>query len=450
MRNIKSFCWLTLALILVYSAGFSQVRKDRKVRSPLYSIHEQWAPKTPPSLIRRSYPDFSRNHILVDFLSSASSQNIGSTLAHFGVKTHKKLSVLNTYKVAIPDGGTVEETIYALNLHPLVKYARPDYIAGICVTPNDTFFSYQYGLYNSGQSIGVPGSPQGTSRADIKATAAWEESKGDSELLIAIIDTGVDLLHPDLVNKIASDGHDFVNNDQDATDDQGHGTMVAGVAAAETNNNEGVAGVAWNCRVLPVKVMDSDGTGLYSWIIEGIVWAVDNGASVINLSIGGTASDPALEAAVKYAFDNDVVVIASAGNDAEAVLFPAAYDDYCLAVGATDYNDTSVSWSNFGPEVDVAAPGERIATSFPTWYWGPGSIPYGFADGTSFSAPFVAGFAALLKSLKPWMSTDEIMNVIRYSSDDINSTDFPGPDDYIGYGRINMETALLPLKITGK
>jgi thermitase len=334
-----------------------------------------------------------------------------------------------------------------MSRNPDIEYAKPNYIAYIAVTPNDTFFQYQYALDNSGQSIGIPGSPTGTTKADIKATTAWEETKGNEEVLIAIMDTGVDMDHPDLKNKIHSSGWDFVNEDSDATDDHGHGTHVAGIAAAETNNREGIAGVAWNCKILPVKVVKPDGEGYYSWIIEGIIWAVDNGADVINLSLGGDADDSDLEAAVKYAFDNNVVVAAATGNDGASVYYPAAYDRYCLAVAATDYDDLRTEWSNFGPEVDVAAPGERIIGPVPTWYWGPDSIPYAFGYGTSLAAPHAAGIAALIKSIKPWLKASEIMDVIRYSADDINETEYPGKDDFIGYGRLNMERALVPIKI---
>ncbi len=346
----------------------------------------------------------------------------------------------------LPEDITVEKMVYVMSQNPDIEYAEPNYKAYIAT--NDTFFKYQYALQNTGQEIGIPGSPQGSERADIKAPAAWIETKGDPDTLIAIIDTGVDLEHPDIKDKIFSPGRDFVNDDDDATDDEGHGTFVAGIAAASTNNNEGIAGVAWNCQVLPIKTMDSDGIGSYWDIIEGIVWAVDNGADVINLSLGGDVPAEALEDAVQYAYENGVVVVAAAGNDTDFVLYPAAYDEYCLAVAATDYNDERPYWSNPGPEIDVAAPGMDIISLVPTWYFGPDSLPYGYGKGTSASTPHVAGLAALIIGIKPWLTVSEIMTIIRYSADDINSADYPGNDEFIGYGRINMEKALVPIKIT--
>jgi subtilisin family serine protease len=158
--------------------------------------------------------------------------------------------------------------------------------------------------------------------------------------------------------------------------------------------------------------------------------------------------DDSLLDALRYAHEKGLTIAAAAGNDNTFVYYPAAYDAYCLAVAATDYDDARTWWSCYGPEVDVAAPGERILSIVPTWYWGPDYLPYAFGSGTSASTPHVAGLAALIKSLKPWLTADQIMDVIRYSSDDVNAGEDSGKDDYIGYGRINMEKALVPIKIS--
>ncbi len=224
--------------------------------------------------------------------------------------------------------------------------------------------------------------------------------------------------------------------------------MVAGIAAAETNNNEGVAGVAWNSKILPVKVAGADGYGEEDKVAEGIRWAVDNGASVINLSMGSVEPALLIRDAVKYAYDKNVVVVVSAGNNNGPVNYPAAYDDYVLAVAATDYNDNRTSWSSYGPQVDVAAPGDNVLGPYPTALTPVGFFPYLPGTGTSMSAPHVAGLAALIKGLKPGRKVADIMNIIRYSADDVNASQFQGKDDYLGYGRINMEKALVPIKIT--
>jgi thermitase len=328
-----------------------------------------------------------------------------------------------------------------------IETVRPDCRARIAEVPNDPYFAaFQYNLRNRGGLMNIGGGLQFllTAGADIKAVPAWDEAKGDAEVVIAVLDTGVDREHIDLSAKVVSPGHDFANDDDDAADDHWHGTHVAGIAAADTGNAAGIAGVAWNCRILPVKVVDNNGDGYYSWIIDGIIWATDQGADVINLSLGGDVADEYLEDACRYAHDHGVIVVAAAGNDAGPVLYPAAYDETVLAVAASDYNDAIASFSNFGPEVDVAAPGAWILGPAPQIYVGPEELPYVFASGTSAAAPHVSGLAALIRSLKPDLTADQIMMVIRYTADDINRTSLAGRDDHAGYGRINLQKALAP------
>lgn len=393
------------------------------------------------------------DQVLVKFKPTLSEQMREATIGAYQSRKIKRIPRIDVYQLQNPENVTLEEMLYMLNQNPDVEYAEPNYIAYIAVTPNDTLFEQQYALYNYGQEILIPGSPQGTRNADIRATAAWEETKGSDEVIIAVIDSGVDFDHPDIANKIHSRGRDFANDDFDATDDLFHGTHVAGIAAAETHNREGIAGVTWNCKILPIKVIivPEDPTiepyAEYSWVSEAIIWAADNGADVINISLGGDVPAQTLEDALRYAYEKNIVIAASAGNEGAAVQYPAAYDDYCLAVAATDYNDLRTTWSNFGPEVDVAAPGEVIISLVPTWLLGPGYLPYAYADGTSVATPHVSGLAALIKSIKPKLSASQIMNVIRYTADDINSAYYPGEDEFIGFGRINMERALVPIKI---
>ena len=397
-------------------------------------------------------PRYVPGQVLVKFKPNFQNQLIDATVAAYSAKKVKRIPRLGVYQLRIPKNITVEEMVYALNRNPDVEYAEPNFIARIALTPNDPLFEFQYALLNTGQEIGIPGLSGGKAGADVKASAAWETTKGSSNDIIASIDSGVDFSHPDLRNKVVSRGRDFVNNDFDATDDIGHGTFVAGIAAADTNNNEGVAGVAWNCKILPIKVIDENGEGDYSWLVEAVIWAADNGAAVISISLGGEDSSDSLRDALRYAHDRGIVIAASAGNDGSSVLYPAAYDDYCLAVAATDYNDLRTSWSNFGPQVDVAAPGENVLGPVPTWYWPnqgyTGEIPYAIGSGTSASAPHIAGMAALLKSFKPWLTADQVMDIIRYTADDVNSGQNKGKDEFIGYGRINMEKALVPIKIS--
>lgn len=428
--------------------GLRQTRKDDSSLGQQIGYLKQVRPSHPGS------PRFHPSEVLVKFKDSFSEEMREAAISAYRAKKLKRIPGLSIYKLQIPEGTNVEEMVYVLSRNPDVEFAEPNYVIQVTAWPNDMLFNYQYALNNSGQQIGSSG-PTGKSGADVKATSAWEETKGEGETIIAIIDTGVDMEHPDIKNKIKSRGKDFVNDDDDATDDNGHGTHVAGIAAADTNNSEGIAGVSWNCKILPAKAIDQDGSGWDYDVADGIRWAADNGADVINLSAGQDTPSMTLEQALSYAYDKNVVIVAAAGNDGLAVYYPAAYDDYCLAVAATNYNDERVTFgntngdweSNYGPEIDVAAPGERIVSLVPTWYFGPGSFPYGWGYGTSAAAPHVAGLAALIKSIKPHLKPAEIMNVIRYATDDVNSSSYPGKDDYLGYGRINMEKALIPIII---
>ncbi len=352
-----------------------------------------------------------------------------------GFSAVRRIPGIGVFSVRTAPGVSVEESLGLLRQNGDVEAVRPDYRVRLADVPNDTYFqSYQYSLQNRGAFIDLGGgiSFTTTAGADIKAVPAWEVEKGGDELIIAVLDTGIDMMHPDLEAKIVSSGYDFANEDAEASDDHWHGTHVAGIVAAATGNSDGVAGVAWNCRILPVKVVDANGEGYYSWIIDGIIWATDQGADVINLSLGGDVADPFLEDACAYAHDHGVVI------------YPAAYDDTVLAVAASDYNDAVAAFSNFGPQVDVAAPGVWVLGPVPLAYVGRDELPYVFASGTSAATPHVAGLAALIRSAKPGLSADDIMRVVRYTADDINAAAFAGRDDHAGYGRINMQKALVP------
>lgn len=424
-------------------------RDGRREKHLPYRLDERITVKNGGRFFRSIGNHYAPDQVLVKFKSTLSEQMREATFTAYQTKKLKRIPGLDIYKLQIPEGTSVEEMLYLLDRNPDVEYASPNYYRYLTITPNDTLFNDQYALYNSGQVAGPPGSPQGKQRADIKATAGWEEIKGEETVIIAIIDSGIDLEHPDLINKISPNGYDFVDEDSEPEYNVWHGTHVAGIAGAETNNREGIAGVAWNCKIMPLKVVEIDPVEgpiiLDDIAIEAIRYAADNGADVINMSFGGPDTNPALEAALKYAYDKNVVIVASSGNDDGAVIYPAAYNDYCLAVAATDQDDNRTDWSNFGPEVDIAAPGENILSCYPVDLVTPGQLPYGWASGTSMATPHVAGLAALIKSLKPHLTAAEIMSIIRYSADDINSSIYPGKDDYVGYGRMNMEKALVPI-----
>lgn len=274
----------------------------------------------------------------------------------------------------------------------------------------------------------------------VGAPLAWYYSNG-SGVIIAVADTGVDLSHPDLAGKIVS-GWDFVNGDSVPQDDNGHGTHVAGIAAAVTNNGVGVAGLGWDAQVMPVKVLDWAGSGWISDIANGIRWAADNGADVINLSLGGPGYDSTLDQATTYAHGKGALVVAAAGNCATVsnscgnqlnpVFYPAA-NLYVMAVAATDSTDARTNYSEYGYFVDIAAPGDEIWSTL----W---ANTYGYKSGTSMASPHVAGLAALVWAACPALTNDQVASVIESNALDLGA---PGWDEYYGYGRIRADAAVV-------
>ncbi|MCG0314767.1 MAG: S8 family serine peptidase [Calditerricola sp.] len=270
----------------------------------------------------------------------------------------------------------------------------------------------------------------------IRATQAWRVVREAPQVTVAIVDTGVDLVHPDLKPNLVP-GVNLVEPDKLPQDDNGHGTALAGIVAAVGNNDIGVSGVLWRVRVMPVKVLDARGEGDDYTVGMGIREAVDRGADVVLLSLGDPIYSQHMKESIAYAEQRGVVVVAATGNRGTRVEYPAAFPTV-LAVGAVDSSDRWLHYSNYGPEVDVVAPGTRVYTTA----LGGG---YDYArDGTSMAAPQVAAVAAMLKALHPQWTPRQIRNQIRLTADDVG---LPGWDEKTGFGRLNAYravTAVLP------
>lgn len=318
--------------------------------------------------------------------------------------------------LSVPSG-EVEARIAAYRADPRVEYAEPDYIAQPVYEPNDPY-------YGDGTQWG----PQ-----KIQASLAWNLCTGDPNVIIAVIDSGVDPNHPDLAGKLVT-GYNFLDGSTDTTDDYGHGTHVAGIAAAATDNGVGIAGVAFNSQIMPLKVYNKYTSPLYSRIASAMTYAADHGAKVINVSLGNYSSSSSLQSAVNYAWNAGCVLVGSAGNNSRSdPFYPAAYDNV-VGVSATDQNDVKASWSNYGAQVAVAAPGVSIYST----YWNGGSI-YAYMSGTSMAAPHVAGLTALLFAQDDTRSNATVRSLIEDTADDLGDA---GWDQYYGYGRINAYRAL--------
>jgi subtilisin family serine protease len=265
----------------------------------------------------------------------------------------------------------------------------------------------------------------------IDTELGWNISKGASNVIVGIVDTGVDLNHPDLQGHLLK-GINVVHTESPPMDDVGHGTHIAGVITALVNNDRGVAGMTWENPVLPVKVLDETGAGSTYSVAQGVVWATDHGAKVLNLSLGNYAEANFLHDAIRYAFDHDVVLIAASGNDnTEEPGYPAAYPEV-LAVAATDSNKQRAAFSNFGDYIDVTAPGVNIASTYP-------DNQYAALSGTSMASPHVTALAALIRSINPALKNTEVMDIIRRTAMDLGPH---GKDKYFGYGQIDVVRAL--------
>lgn len=308
----------------------------------------------------------------------------------------------------------------ALSHNPAVEFAEKNGIAEAAATPNDPSFNLQYGM------------------TKVQAPQAWDTTIGSSTIPVAILDTGVESTHQDLTGKVLFSVN-FTGSTTGTNDIYGHGTHVAGISAASTNNSLGVAGLGYNSSLMNVKVMGDTGWGSYSWIANGITWAADNGAKVINMSLGGSSASTALEDAVNYAWNKGVVVVAAAGNSGNSSLFYPAFYSNVIAVAATDNVDQLASFSTRGDWVDVAAPGVTIYSTTI-------NSTYGYNSGTSMASPHVAGLAALVFTKVSdtngnGLLNDEVRNCIQTYADPITATG-------VGSGRINAYKAVLCSPIT--
>ncbi|NLD43452.1 MAG: S8 family serine peptidase, partial [Chloroflexi bacterium] len=340
------------------------------------------------------------------------------------------------YRYRAPEGLSVEDVVDILSVDPAVAYAEPDYLAVPAVTPNDPRYSEQWAL----GAIGAP--------------AAWDVTTGAGSVAIAVVDSGVDLTHPDLAaqlwtnpgetpgngadddgNGLVDDVHGWntITNTGDVSDAHGHGTQVVGVLGAAGDNGAGIAGMCWGCRVLAAKAMQDSGAANYSDIAEAVAYAAGQGAGVINVSLGGYADSQTLRTAVQSAAAT-AVVVAGAGNDALTTPFyPAAYPE-AVAVASVAEGDALAASSNRGPWVDIAAPGEGILTTLA----GGG---YGEASGTSLATALVAGTAGLLRSAHPEWSPALVRQHLLLTAADIAAQN---PDDagMYGTGRLDAGAAL--------
>lgn len=369
-------------------------------------------PLPAPARAQGGTPQTVPNEYVMFYEPGTSQAEIDALVASSGGTLLRQIPELNAVVVYIP----TRTGASTLSARPGVTYLEPNLLRQPTITPNDPGRASQWG----------PGK--------IGVYDAWDVTLGTGQV-IAVLDTGVDLDHPDLAAHLLA-GFDYVGLDSDPSPDPGapnhvHGTHVAGIANAVTNNGTGIAGVAWDARTLPVRIISATGA-TSSNIALGIIYATDHGATVINLSLGGPGWVKVERDAVNYAADHGVIVVASAGNDETSTPdYPASYD-HVISVASTTSSNNRSSFSNFGEYVDVAAPGSGI---YSTLY----NNTYGTMDGTSMAAPHVAGVAALVRSAGHATTLDAITEALLCSAQDLGAS---GWDQYLGWGLIQANAAV--------
>jgi hypothetical protein len=398
--------------------------------------------------------EFEAGEIIVKFREGISQASIQSLLLAEDVSILDEIDSLGLLLLSVPQGRELEK-VEELKRNPLVEYAEPNYVVRIAdpiaiephysprapdVTPDDPLY---YGQWNLPQ---------------IEAPAAWDITTGSGKVVIAFVDSGVDLVHPELKDKIWTNpdemagngidddgngkkddvhGWDWVNWDNEPQDDYWQGTFMSSIAAAVTNNGIGMAGVSWGAEIMPLKAFDEGGYSRYYHAADGITYAADKGAKIINLSWTLTGSEhlQTWQTAVNYAHSKGALVVAAAGDSYDdSYKYPAALDNV-VSVAATDRDDGHPDFSTYNDMVDVAAPGVYIlGISSPLGY------EYGRFSSTRAAAPHVSGLAALVWSVNPTLTAEQVEGIIESTAVDLGD---PGRDDKFGYGRIDASAAVM-------
>lgn len=375
---------------------------------------------TPGTVVNEGGTEFISNQILVKFKTGADMDTILKSVKGRIIKQNQSLGY---YLIGFEASNRLNSAVAKRILRDSkqVEWAEANYIYKANFIPNDPDLTKQWGLEK------------------IDADTGWDYSTGSDLIKIAIVDTGIDHNHPDLAGKVV-DGYNIISDFPGLPgDDAGHGTHCAGIAAALSNNGVGVAGVAWQCKLLAVKVLDNYGSGYVYDVASGIQWAADNGADVISLSLGGSGYSRMLEDAVDYALNKNVVVVAAAGNDYRLNdwQFPAGYPGV-IAVGASSGNNTKAGFSTESNHLFITAPGEKIYSTLP-------NNSYAYLSGTSMATPFVSGAVALIKSrFGKDLSLTQVQSQLKQTATDLGAF---GWDQQTGWGLVNLPGALSYLQI---
>ena len=356
---------------------------------------------------------FVEDELLVQFIAGVPHEKAQAIVMGHGANEADEIAPIRVKRIKVPPQ-SIQKVKNALANNPHVKFVEENFLAAGGSTPNDPSYASQWHL------------------SKVSAPQGWDITTGSSVVDIAIVDSGVDPTHPDLAGKLLP-GYNFLNGTTDTHDVLGHGTAVAGTAAAISNNSVGVSGLAWNNPIMPLVVLDATDYASYSNIASAIIYAADRGVRVINVSIGGSSASSTLQNAVNYAWSKGSLVFASAMNNGTSTPYYPAACTNAIAVASTDANDNRSSFSSYGNWITISAPGSYIYTT----NRGGG---YGAWNGTSFSSPLTAGLAALILSVNPALTNQQVKEIMLQNADDLGTAGF---DQYFGNGRINVAKSLL-------
>ncbi len=390
-------------------------------------------------------PRWVPNEIIVKFRTGLSKDHVKQINQRHTTSALRTSPFAGFRKIRVPAGKGAREMVKLYGSEPDVEYVELNYYAYAFMVPNDPYYFYQWDFNDPCAGINIE--------------PVWDITTGEPNVIVAVLDTGVAYEDfrgfqqaPDLANTLFVPGYDFVNSDEHANDDDGHGTHVTGTLAQSTNNALGTAGIAFNCSVMPVKVLSKRGVGSYADIADGIYFAVDNGADIINMSLGGAGDSITLRNAVAYAYNQGVTIVCAGGNEYQegnTPAYPAAYDEYCIAVGATRFDRTRAYYSNTGSYLDLVAPGGDMYVDQNADGYGDGILQqtfgtnpkdwgYWFYEGTSMAAPHVSGIAVLLISTGV-SGPDAIREALQNTARDLGPA---GWDEEYGWGLVDAYAAL--------
>lgn len=362
---------------------------------------------------------------VIKFKQKMATEAIIQMTQGFNAEVVKFASRMSSAVIQFTPGTDSEENLQNLRANSVVEFVEPNYKITNKYTVSDPRSKDQQGL------------------AVANLAKAWDITFGDPNIVIGVIDTGIDMKHPDLKNKLV-EGYNIISQGKTPPmDDNGHGTHASGIAAADTNNKVGIAGTCPKCKIMPIKALDAKGSGDIFNVALGVIWAVDHGARVLNMSLGGPKNET-LKRAIDYALAKNVVVVTAMGNDGKNLkAYPAALPGV-ISVGAVDFSKARADFSNYGDWISVAAPGVQIMSTMPTYKTTMTEFEkeegYDYLDGTSMACPIVAGIAGLVLSRNPGYTPAEVKERIQSTATDVGKK---GYDNEYGYGVVNAAKAIL-------